>query len=463
MLDQLSERLTGLGAALLPELFLTGWLVLLLLLEVFGSFKRRRMAFGVALLGVSAYGLLLFYPDMGKAFGGVLERDTLALGFQQVFVVSTLLTLVLAWADEGLFVGELGFGEFVFVLSATLLALGILAMARELILVFVALEMVAIGGYVLVHFRFRDQAAEASLKYLLFGMVSSALMLYGFSWLYGLSGSLLFNDLAGIQYSRMAFLAVVLVQVGLLFKLSAPPFHFWAPDVYEGSAASVAGFLSVGSKAGGLLVFVRFYALYDSWEPLLYWVAILSGLALVVGNTAALWQTGSKRLMAYSSVSHTGFLLMAVLAENEGMLLFYLWVFLLLNFGVFALIQHIECGQGTDQLSAFSGWGRMYPLLGVGLVILMLGLAGLPPTAGLTAKFWLFAVFYERFADDPPMIVLLLVGVLSSVVGLFYYLKMPFYAFLREGTSAHPPMWWLWITALGLVGLVLGLFFVPVG
>lgn len=442
----LSPSILALSKALVPELLFTAGIILLLLLEFLGVLRRRSLAFGIAAALILSYPVLLYGTALSeeRVFHDSLQRDSRALMFQLIFSVSTLLTLIMAYADPYLFRQRVsdelaptadkgkGYGEFLFVLLSTLLALQVLGMAQQLILIFVALEMIAIGSYVLVHFRFRAAAAEASLKYLLFGMLSSGLMLYGISWLYGLSGELTIQGLSTLNYSPMAFLALVLFAAGLFFKLSAPPFHFWAPDVYEGSPTSVAAFLSVATKAAGLIILMRLYTLFSAWPFFQEFLIGIALLALIIGNTVALWQQGSKRMLAYSAVSHTGFLLIGVLAARTEVVLFYLWVYLLLNYGAFALVQVIETATRSEKLQAFSGYGRRKPALGVALVILMLGLTGLPPTAGLTVKFWLFAALWDQYGGDPLWLTLLIVGVLSSVVGLFYYLKMPYYAFFRE-------------------------------
>lgn len=446
MLSGLPQILHELIQGLIPELTLTLGLLLLLLLELFGLLKSRSITFGIALGVLAAHFLAL---ELWAAPGEPLlyqslQRDVLSIDFQRIFIVGTAITLLMSWLEPSLFRQRLsqelqspqqqpdkGYGEFLFTLLASLLALQLLSMSQQLLLTFIALEMLALGSYILVHFRFAPETAEASFKYLLFGLLSSGLMLYGMSWLYGLSGALTYEVLSTLPYSRMGFIALILVLSGLFFKLSAPPFHFWAPDVYQASSVPVAAFLSVVTKSAGLLVLLRFYELFAAWPFLQHWLIGAALIALLLGNTVALWQTSSKRLLAYSSVSHTGFLLMGVVASQPEVLVFYVWIYLFLNFGAFLLVQVIEKETGTDQLTAFSGWGRRFPLFGTLLIVFMLGLTGLPPTAGLTAKFWLFAALWGQYQGDPFLLALLIVGVLSSVVGLFYYLKMPFYAFFR--------------------------------
>ncbi len=463
-------ELQQLAFQLFPELLLTIFLVVVLGLELLGGLRNRHVAFGLAALLVLSDCFFVWQaPLTGYFFYQTLTRDLLAIGFQYIFAASALLTLWLAWADEELFQQKLseelnaagkkdeGYGEFIFVLLATLLALQLLAMAEQLILIFIALEMVAIGSYILVHFRFRPSAAEASFKYLLFGMTSSGIMLYGMSWWYGLSGGeLTLQALAALPYSTMGLIAILLVFAGLLFKLSAVPFHFWTPDVYEGSAASVAAFLAVATKAGGLVVLWRIYALYvATWPFLEASIAVIAIFCFILGNSVALWQENNKRLLAYSSIAQTGFLLIAIIAGKTDVLLFYLWVYLLLSFGAFGLIQ----GAKAETIRDFSGHGRRLPVFGVTLFILMIGLTGLPPTAGFTAKFWLFAALWKQYDDHFIVLLLLVVAALSAVVSLFYYLKMPYFAFFRHTARPLRISSGILLPATGIAVLIIALLF----
>ncbi|MEM6299550.1 MAG: proton-conducting transporter membrane subunit, partial [Bacteroidota bacterium] len=273
----------------------------------------------------------------------------------------------------------------------------------------------------------------------------------------GLSeGELTLQALAAMPYSTMGLIAILLVFAGLLFKLSAVPFHFWTPDVYEGSAPSVAAFLSVATKAGGLVVLWRIYALYaETWVFLEITVAVVAIFCFILGNSVALWQENNKRLLAYSSIAQTGFLLIGIITGKADVLLFYLWVYLLLSFGAFGLVQ----GAKAETIQDFSGLGRKIPLFGLALFILMIGLTGLPPTAGFTAKFWLFAALWESYDENFILLILLVVAALSAVVSLFYYLKMPYFAFFRHAESPIRVSREILLPALGIALLVVGLLF----
>lgn len=364
------------------------------------------------------------------------------------------------------------------VLIAIHIGLNLMAMATHWLMLFVSIELVSIGSYIMVGYLAKDaRQTEAAMKYALFGAVCSAVMLYGLSLLYGFTGSLEFTIQAHIDGLMatpplLTTLALLLVFTGIGFKLSFVPFHFWSPDVYQGAPTPVTAFLSTAPKIAGIALLVR--VLY-AWPPdsapaeSLYLLLLISAIAtMLLGNLAALRQENVKRMMAYSSIGHTGFLMMAVLAyhgSDPSVLLFYLAIYAVMNMGVFMLIDYIESRTGATDLAAYKGLGRLLPTGLVCFVVLLVSLTGLPPTAGFVSKLLVFSSVVDRWqaTGDPGLLLLLIVGALTTVISLFYYFKVPLNAFLKKPDSAPEapsvsaaPLWL--IVALTAAALVLGIF-----
>lgn len=388
-------------------------------------------------------------------FSSMLLPDRLSVFFRLLFCVGGLLTLLLSiyYRSGSLQVGfeRVGkIGEYYVVILGLLIGALFMSMTVHLLAIYVALEMVSLSSYVLTNFNFDRKSAEASIKYLLFGGVASAVMLYGMSWLYGLSGTLLITSPAmltglGEASPLLAGLAVLLTLGGFLFKISAVPFHLWAPDVYEGAPTPVVALFSVVPKLAGLVLLIRFVPVLQSFSGTWDGTTLLAGLAIVtmtVGNVAALGQTNAKRMMAYSSIAHSGFLLVGVVAYTAFGLqsvLFYAAVYLLMNFAAFLLIQLLSKCSGQERITDFRGLGRQHPGLGVAALLVMIALTGLPPTAGFTVKVLIFSSLWEAYQQHPQPILLILfvVGLINTAIALFYYLKIPFYMFFREPEVVH--------------------------
>jgi NADH-quinone oxidoreductase subunit N len=327
-----------------------------------------------------------------------------------------------------------------------------MAMAANLLMVYLSLELVSIASYILATFKNDKKGAEGGLKYLLFGALSSGIMLYGMSLLYGFTGTLsfvevnFFIDLLAINQLPV-LLALFLTIGGLLFKIAAVPFHIWAPDVYESSPTPVVAFFSVAPKAAGFAVLGRFlsnihligYGHFAAIKEILILIAILT---LTIGNLSALWQRNAKRMLAYSSIAHAGFILAGLLALNSlGLqsVLFYLAVYLFMNFAAFLLIDAIQHHQHTEEIKQYKGLGLINPLLGIAFLVVMIALTGLPPTAGFTAKLFIFSALWQAYQSSGDTLVLLLfvVGLFNVAIALFYYLRIPFYMFFRNGKELN--------------------------
>ena len=430
--------------AILPEigLILLGGLVLVLDLVWRGSIRR-------SLGWVTAGGLLVIIilavlfarpgsqPEL--IFGGMLRLDGTAFVFRLVFLVGAALTALFMVDQEP----EGQQGEFYMLMLVATLGMNLMAASADLIMLYLAIETTSLPLYVMSGFMTRDpKSTEAGIKYFLFGAMTSAVMLYGFSLLYGFSGTTSLYAMAP-QFAGMPVpllvLAVVLVLVGFGFKVSAVPFHFWAPDVYEGAPTPVAGFLSTASKAAGFAVLMRvLMAAFPSTElPWVYrnWtmlVAILAAASMIVGNMLAMVQKNIKRLLAYSSIAQAGYILAGVAAANElgySGATYYLLSYLVTNlaaFGIVALVGRVVC---SDDIDAYAGLQRRNPGLALALLVALLSLGGIPPLSGFIGKLLVFSA-----ALQANLFWLAVIGVLTSVVGLYYYLTV--LRIVYQGTPA---------------------------
>ena len=430
----------------MPEILL---LILALVVLVFDLIwpveKRRNLGWLTAggLVLILVVSLLLDRPGSGSqaVWGGMIRSDWLAFTFKMVFLFGAAITCLFAMEIEVL----ARRGEFYLLLLAATIGMNFMASAGDLIMLYLAFESTSIPLYVLAGFMTRDQkSSEAGFKYLLFGALTSTIMLYGFSLLYGFSGTTDLYALAGlVQEGEVAIAPIVgallLVLVGFGFKISAAPFHFWAPDVYEGGPTPVIGFLSTASKAAGFAVLVRFLLASFPADTLPYWtvvVAILSVASMTLGNALALAQKNIKRLLAYSSIAHAGYALIGVVAVSElGLtsVVFYLIAYVVTNLAAFGAVATYWRIVGSDDLTLYHGLSRRSPGLALVMLVAFLSLAGMPPLGGFVGKVFVFAA-----AVDAGMIWLAVVGVLNSIVGLYYYLTVLKYIYLYPATNTQP-------------------------
>jgi len=372
-------------------------------------------------------------------------------------------------------------GESFILLLAATLGMNLMAASADLVMLYLAIETTSIPLYVLAGFMLADkQSNEAGFKYLLFGAMTSAIMLYGFSLLFGFAGTtnlyeLAFMAVAGQLSLGVALGLVVLIVVGLGFKISIVPFHFWAPDVYTGSPTPVAGFLSTASKAAGFAVILRLFmtvfegtditVLSSSWA---YFLAILATITMTLGNLVALKQTNIKRLLAYSSIAHAGYAMIGVVAlttENSPVVelgvssvVFYLLAYILTNLAAFGIVMAFERITGSDEIKGYAGMSRRSPGLAIAMLVAFLSLAGMPPFGGFVAKVFVFAA-----AVQSNMVWLAVVGILNSIVGVYYYLTVLKVVYLHrmegENEEAYPiPLTRPYV--IGLVVLTIGILLV---
>lgn len=399
----------------------------------------------LALAGLVVPAALLIVIAMagqgGQAFLGTFVLDTLALFFKGTFLIAAALVL-LASLD---YVRRQGIpeGEFYGLVLFATAGLMLMASARELITIYIALETATISFILLSGFNRRDlKSNEASLKYILLNATASATLLYGMALLYGLTGSTYLDGIArGLTtINPVTIMGLVLVTAGLGFKVAAVPFHMWVPDVYEGAPTPITAFLSVGSKAAGFVLAVRVFTVAFTGPTLAVWpdlIAVLSALTMTLGNVVAMRQDNIKRLLAYSSITQAGYVLMGVAAASSGAtsaLAFFLLAYTFTNLGAFIVIIAFFNQVGSDEISAYSGLSRRAPLMALVLALCVLSLAGIPPMVGFAGKVYLFwSVFQEQ-----RLWWLVLIGLLNSAASIFYYLRVVRAMYTGEPADGGP-------------------------
>ncbi len=459
--------------AILPE-------ILLLVLAGFVLFfdlawapeERRRLGWltagGLALITFIV--LMIARPEAGGqlVWGGMIRFDWLGTTFKLLFLFGAAITALFAMDLDKL--GNKG--EFYLLLLVSTIGMSLMASAADLVMLYLAIETTSVPMYILAGFLKRDdKSTEAGFKYLLFGAMTSAVMLYGFSLLFGFAGTTKITELAlvvqrGGMPPSILYGALILVLAGFSFKIAAVPFHFWAPDVYEGAPTPVAGFLSTASKAAGFAVLVRvlwvaFPAISENWQMI---AAILATVTMTIGNLIALAQKNIKRLLAYSSISHAGYILIGVAAGTEfglATVVLYLIVYLVTNLAAFGLVSIVSQVIGSDEIKDYAGLSRRSHGLGLAMITAFLSLAGMPPFAGFIAKTLLFAA-----AIEAGLAWLAIVGVLNAIIGVYYYLIVlkVVYLYRSENDDVPVPVTRpnvIALTVLSVGILLLGVVFAP--
>ncbi len=457
----------------LPELILSGTSLSIFGLAIVWRGRRTNQRVLLALtLTALALALIATIPASGTSislFSNLLAVDAVALFFQVFTLVAIAFVVLSAW--DFLKARTHAHAEFYSFLLFAALTIMLAASARNLILLYLAVESLSITSYVLAGF-LRDDArsTEGALKYFIYGAATSAVMLYGLTLLFGLTGSADLDEMArslanvNADARALALPALAMVLAGLGFKIALVPFHQWAPDAYEGAPTPVTAFLSVGPKAAGFAVLARvlvtaFPAFQIEWATLL---AVLALVTMTVGNLAALWQTNVKRMLAYSSIAQAGYMLIGLVAYApanreafaglNGVLLF-LFAYLFTNLGAFAVVVAVENATGSVKLGAFAGLMRRAPALAIALFIFLLSLIGIPPTAGFVGKLLVFGAALEA-----SYAWLALAGVLNSVVSVYYYYRVMremYFASATNDTRIAFPRGLGWTVGLAIAGTLI--------
>ena len=425
---------------MLPMLVVTGTGLLILILDPFTAPAQRDRLGVLSLLGVvlAAGAVLARWGQPEIVFGGRLAADAFGQFFNLIFLLVAGLTLLLSMP----YVRRVGIdhGEYYALLLFSTLGMMVMANSLDLITIFLGLEALSISLYVLTGF-LRDQlkSNESALKYLLLGAFASGFVLYGIALVYGATGSInLRRVAAAVSAGQVGSPALLLIGMGLLligfgFKVASVPFHMWTPDVYEGAPTSVTAFMIAGTKAAAFAALLRILmtalpALQPDWSRVLWVMAVLT---MTVGNVVAIAQSNIKRMLAYSSIAHAGYILVALVAASRmgsGSVLFYLAAYTFMNLGAFAVIIALARHDGERvTIDDFAGLGLKYPFLGAAMALFMLSLAGIPPTGGFMGKFYIFSA-----AIQANYIGLAIIGVLNSVISVYYYLRVTVVMYMSQ-------------------------------
>ena len=436
-----------------PEIIVTITALAMVALDLLLRRSARRIRFAVAsavaALGCAGAILRLLLAEQANLFDGMFLATPLTHLVQIALLVLTILTLLLS--IESTFTENVG--EFVLLILTATVGMMFLVASQDLLVIFIALELLSLSLYVLAGFdKHSSRSSEAALKYFLFGGMSAAFLLYGFSLLYGLANSTSLARIAdaihGQPLSPLLLIAIVTIVIGFGFKVAAAPLHFWAPDVYQGAPAPSAAFIASGSKVASFFIFFQVMAiglagaegsiawprLVSGWVPVLVVIAVLS---MLLGNLAALAQSSMRRLLAYSAIAHAGYMLLAIVAHTQqslAALLYYVLTYALATLGIFAVIAMIEGQIGGDKISNLYGLSRREPVLSACLFVFVLSLAGIPPLAGFFAKFYLFTSVLAAAPGSRFLLALVALAIAMSAVSLYYYLQV-----LKKIYVADPP------------------------
>ena len=462
--------------AILPEMILSGTLVLVLIADAFLSPNRKWLTMPLAFLGVVAtlIATLTLIGEDRSTFDGAFVVDEFAILFKVFFLSVALVVLMvsLRYFREGRFYQ----GEYYFLLLTSFLGCLIMPSSRDLLMLFIALELVSAPGFLIAAFRKSDpRSNEAGMKFFLIGVLSTAVMLYGMSLVYGVTGTLNLSEIGAelavpleSGQETLVLAAILFIVAGFAFKVSAVPFQFWAPDTYEGAPVPVAAFLATASKAAGFagllqLMFVAFPAQWEFWTPIF---AVLSILTMTIGNFVALQQRQVVRLLAYSSIAQAGYMLLPfalVSADpiiNESAFaaaVTYILIYAVMTLGAFAVVIAMARESRGLLIADFAGLSRRAPVIALAMTLFMVSLAGIPPTGGFWAKFFVFQVAIERGGIGTALAIVMLV---NSVVSLYYYLAVPKQMLFVEAEHDRPVLAPALVTA---VTVLAGVVVVAVG
>jgi NADH-quinone oxidoreductase subunit N len=433
---------------ILPEIVLSLFGMAIMLLDpVMDERRSQRTLGGIALIGaIAALSATLYQAQprfWGLGFWEMVKVDAFSIFFH--FVVAAVTILVILSSYEYMQVQQIRAGEYYALILFGAVGMALMSSAVELVLIFIALEISSISTYILAGFRRRAAiSSEASLKYFLLGSFATAFFLYGVALMFGATGSTSIARISAslAQYAGsghgplLAYLAVALMFVGLGFKVAAAPFHVWTPDVYEGAPAPVVGFMSTAPKAAVFAVLLRI--MFQAQAPGRIWLIwVAAALSMTIGNIAALVQDNVKRLLAYSSIAHAGYLLVAFAALPANGIpaaMFYTSSYAAMNVGAFAVVGHLAgAGERYVTIEDYSGLGRRSPMLAVILTIFLLSLIGIPITGGFFAKFYVFSA-----ALQANLVGLTIIGVLNSAIAAYYYLRIIVVMYMREPREEVP-------------------------
>lgn len=468
---------------IIPELFLFAWATLIILLDLGTGRKKSSTLAWTAMFGVATTGVLLYIFRGGISFNNMYTSDTLAVFFKIIFLGAAFMTI---GSSFGILTDRIKNhrGEYLGLLLYSTVGMMFLASSSELISLYIGLELTTIPLFVLAAF-FKDDkiSVEAGMKYFVVGAFSSAILLYGLSFLYGMTGttdivqmkinlSLLFLSSPSGQIGPGLIVAMVLIIAGIGFKLALVPFHMWAPDVYQGSPTPITAFLSVGSKAAGIIAFSRIFVngliafSSDVMKPLDWGIiiAVMAAGAMIWGNLAAIKQTNIKRMLAFSSIAQVGYIMVGMVSASKmgvASVGYYMFLYLFANMGAFAIATFFGDQAGTDKITKYAGLSQSSPAFAACMTIFMLSLAGIPPMGGFAAKYLVFAAGIQAGYNW-----LVILGLLTAVISLYYYanvVKVMYFAPRESALELKLPFVSKLVLLIGVIGVIFfGLYPEPI-
>lgn len=430
---------------ILPEIVLTVFGILIMLAEPLMSARSSRRPLGILALVGTVVALLATCYQMnyyGTGFFGMVRVDSFSVFFH--FTVIAVSAVVILFSLDYLETQNLKVGEYYGLILMGTVGMALMSSAMELVMLFIALEISSIATYILAGIRRRVAVgAESAIKYFLLGSFATAFFLYGVALIFGATGSTnvsaISNLLRAGEISSLTYMAFVMMFVGMAFKIASAPFHVWTPDVYEGAPAPIVALMSTGPKAAAFALMLRvlfgsFFEISAWWLPLVW---ISAALSMTIGNIGALLQNNVKRMLAYSSIAHAGYLLVAFASRHEegvAASIFYAASYAAMNVGAFAVVSHFA---GKDErlisIEDYAGLGRRSPVLAATLTIFMLSLIGIPLTGGFLAKFYIFSA-----ALKSNLVWLVIIGLANSAIAAYYYLRLIVVMYMKEGTDDEP-------------------------
>jgi NADH-quinone oxidoreductase subunit N len=472
-----------------PEIAVSLTIVLVVLSDLIWKNNKSILPY-LSLIGLLVTGYFVIeqfgyntFASVPQGEIGMIAVDAFGAFFKLLVVFSAIIILFFSISSSEIKSVFERHGEYYTLILGMILGMFFMISSADLILIYLSLELVSLSSYVLAGFTKNSlRNSEASLKYVIYGGVSSGIMLFGISILFGLTGSTNLYEINSLIQSPLMdsltlVLSGILIFAGIGFKISAAPFHFWTPDVYEGAPITITAFLSIASKAAGFALLIRFIKVtfIQSVNADGYWqlinvidwqafIIVISILTMTLGNFAALWQNNMKRLLAYSSIAHAGYLLLGLaVLSDQGILaiVIYFTVYAFMNLGAFLVVMLIANKIGSEELDDYRGLGYSAPLLGVSLAIFMVSLTGLPPTAGFIAKLYLFMALV-----DANMITVAIIALLNTVVSLYYYVRVLKHLFLVKDMPKIPGFGTTTFNAVILFALLIpviifGIYFSP--
>lgn len=470
--------------AIAPELVLTALSLVALVADLVMKGRNSKVIGFITLGGLAVVGMMLALRvgDAPQTVFGMVEVDSFGTYFKLFTVASVAIVTVFVLSDRS--ERKHGIGEYYFLLLGAAVGIFFMVSTNHLLLLMLGLELLSLASYSLAGFHKGERkSAEAAMKYVVFGGLSAGVMLYGISLLYGLTGTLRLDVMATQVGDAMPYglvpqldydvipvaVAMVMVLAGFAYKMSVVPFHFWTPDVYEGAPTPVTTFLAVASKAAGVAALLRFIgALFmtDGVQPVVEWygdkigllLAILAAVTMTLGNLSALRQSSLKRMLAYSSIAHAGYILIGVATmtpDGFAASMYYMAAYYFMNLGAFGVLLYYESAVGSDHIEDLKGFGWKTPIVSIAMVAFLVSLTGLPPTVGFYGKYLLF-----KAGVDHGLAWLVFVAALNSVVSLFYYFSVVKSLFLNEPSqrpALSQPMFAALLGILGLLTLWFGL------